>query len=156
MITNKRETWKIVIITIVIVRQENDLLTVSCVLSGAIAVISTGLGSGGFALLRMAAGIFATRDNLLVSCLPNSARRRTLTRGPVPLYPPNSILTDRGFPLPYPLAAMAAKRSRVTQYEFTTRRKYIGTPVDRTSRIRSMERRLVQSRFCRSTRTRTY
>lgn len=60
-------------------------LTVSCVLSGAIAVISTGLGSGGLALLRIAAGIFATRDSLLVSRLPNSARRRTLTRGPVPL-----------------------------------------------------------------------
>jgi hypothetical protein len=54
-------------------------------LSGAIVVISTGLGSGGFALLSIAAGIFATRDSLLVSRLPNSARRRTLMRGPVPL-----------------------------------------------------------------------
>jgi len=65
--------------------QRGTLLTVSCVLSGAIAVISTGLGSGGFALLRIAAGIFATRDSLLVSRLPNSARRRSLMRGPVPL-----------------------------------------------------------------------
>lgn len=59
------------------------VLTVSWVLSGAIAVISTALGSGGFARCRIAAGTLATKESLLVSLRPSSARRRTLTRGPV-------------------------------------------------------------------------